>query len=189
MIHVVTTNPIDISSIHEYANNFIICHVYQKVMLPLADGSMGYHFKIYHQDGMDLCEYDEYENQPNFKYEFIPVATITEALDHIVEDVYNSEVDLELDAEDDDSSPDQLILSVCGSTMKLTYMMCKYMNNQFKEEESESTALNLYKYLRMVKLSQIADSMKMQLGTDMVYEEDPVAFSYVLSQLMNGVML
>lgn len=189
MIHVITTNPIDISSIHNYAENFIIVHLTQKFLMPFADGSLGYYFKIYHQDGMDLSDYDEYLDAPNFKYEFIPVPTITVALDGIAEDICNSEIDLELDAEDADMIPDELILATCSSTPMITSMICKYLNNQLKENESDVSALNLYKYLHMVKLSQIADSMKMQLGTEMVYEEDPVAFSFVLNKLMNGVIL
>lgn len=189
MIHLVTTNPIAISNIHEYVDNFVICHLFQEPMLPLADMSLGYHFKIYHQDGMDLSEYEEYLDEPNFKYEFIPVATLTEALDHIIQDVCDSEIDSELDAEESDSSPDQLTLAVCGFNLRLTYLVCKYLNRGLKEEESEMDTLNLYKYLQMTKLSKIADSMKMQLGTDMIYEEDPVAFSFVLNQLINGVVL
>lgn len=189
MIHVITTNPIAVDSIYDYANNFVICHLYQKMMLPLADQSMGYCFKIYHQDGMDMSEYDEYLDEPNFKYEFIPVAGITVALDAIVEDVCNFEVDTELDAEETDSTPTQMILSVCGSSMKLTSMMRNYMNRKFRENESQMDAMNLYQYLHMTTIQRIAESMKMQLGTTMIYEDDPVAFSFVLNQLMNGVIL
>lgn len=189
MIHVITTNPIYMDKIHDYIENFIICHLYQKPMLPLADRSLGYYFRIYHQDGMDLSDYEEYLDEPNFKYEFIPVPTVTTALDQIVQDLCDSEVDLELDAEDSDYSPDELIFAVCGPSLDMTYKLCKYLNRMLQEEESEITPMNLYKYLHMTKIEQIAESMKMQLGTDMVYQDDPIAFSYVLNQLMNGVIL
>lgn len=189
MIHILTTNPMDMRTIHENIENFVLCHVYQKPMLPYADKSMGYVFKVYHQDGMDLSEYDEYLNEPNFSYEFIPVPAVTVALESIMKDICDSEIDLELDGEDNDCSPDELIFAVCGSSSKLTSMICKYLNTQFQENDSEVVTMNLYKYMHRTKIDQIADIMKMQLNTTMVYEEDPVAFSFVLFQLINGMTL
>lgn len=189
MIHVITTNPMYMSTIHENIENFIICHLYQKLMLPLSDGSMGYYFRIYHQDGMDLSEYDEYLNEPNMEYEFIPVPTVTTALDMITQTLCDSEVDLELDAEETEDRPDEMIVCTCGSSLDMTYKICKYLNRSLQEEESDIQTLNLFTHMHMTKIEQIANSMKMRLDTEMIYEDDPVAFSYVLYQLMNGVVL
>ena len=68
-------------------------------------------------------------------------------------------------------------------------MICKYLNTQFQENDSEVVTMNLYKYMHRPKIDQIADIVKMQLNTTMVYEEDPVAFSFVLFQLINGITL
>ena len=189
MLHVVTTNGISLNNIHEYVDNFILCHLCQKLLLPLADQSMGYHFKIYHQDGMDLTEFEEYLNEPNFKYEFIPVATVTEALEQISDDVCDSEVDLELDGEDSEQEPDELTLCVCAQYLSLTNKICTYLDTKLRESESEVKTLNLYKYLTCVKIEDIGNSAKMQLGINQVYTDDPVAFSYVLLRMMNGDLL
>ena len=61
MIHIVTSNPVAVKSLKDYNDNFIICHLQEKMLLPFANATMGFYFKVYHQDGMILDDFDEYE--------------------------------------------------------------------------------------------------------------------------------
>ena len=87
MIHIVTSNPVAVKSLKDYNDNFIICHLQEKMLLPFANATMGFYFKVYHQDGMILDDFDEYENEGNYRYDFIPVRSISEALQSIALDV------------------------------------------------------------------------------------------------------
>ena len=190
MIHVITTNPCMPKNIQDYGENFVICHLKQRRMLPFNNGALGYDFNIYHADGMDMDEFSEYLDEANFKYNFIPTDGITTALDRIVESVVDEEVELELDAEDDaDDRPDNITFAVSANNIRANRQICTYMNRMLKEQESEIKCLDLYYYLKMAKISQIEELVKMHLQTEFVYPEDPVAFGYCLSQILNGVMI
>lgn len=190
MIHTITTNPITPDSIKSYQDNFIIVHLYQKMMLPLSNSKLGYVFEIYHQDGMDMSEFEEYLNEPNFEFNFIPVEGYTTALDMVVQSVLDQEVDLELDAEEaEDDKPDEITFAVCTYNIKTNRQVCAYLNKSMKEQQSEIKTLDLYKYLKKTKIGQIEDLIKMQLMTDFVYPDDPVAFGYCLANVLNGVIL
>lgn len=190
MIHVITTNPSIPDKITDYAENFVISHLHQSRLLPLSDGSLGYVFDVYHADGMDMSEFEEYLDEPNFRYNFIATEGITTALDAIIESVADEEVDLELDAEEqEDDTPDTITFAIVTTNIRTNTQFCTYMNRALKEHESEIKCLNLYYYLKMSKIKQIEDLVKMHLQTEFVYPEDPVAFGFCLSQILNGVMM
>lgn len=185
-LHIITCNPLVGKSIKEYIDNFLICHLTTKLMVPYTEPQ--YVFTIYHQDGMELEEFEEYISEPGYQYNFVPCEGITTALDMIAEDIMNDEVDLELDKEDSDDNPDELILTVVTQTPAFNRQFSTYLNRIFRENESEVKALDFYQYMKITNIQHIENVIKSQLQTEYVYPEDPVSFAYCLEKIMNGVV-
>lgn len=188
MIHIVTSNPVAVKSLKDYNDNFIICHLQEKVLLPFANAAMGFLFKIYHQDGMDLEEFNEYENEANYKYEFIPVRSINDALQAIARDVVASEQAAQKEADKlGDTQEEVMLATVCGYSWNKHAI--SRLNSEIRKLHGETACLDLYTYLRAPNIERLAQIVKNQLQSEFVYPEDPIAFSYALMRTLNGVYL
>lgn len=186
MTHVITSNPLDITSIKDYNDNFIFSHLMKKKMLPLASGELGNLFKIYHQDGMDLSDYEEYLNEPNFTYEFIPTTTITTALDSIVQDIASAECGARLVREQTGDPQEEIVVVVaCGITWNK--QVVRYMNTKLNQLMMETSVMDLYQYMKIVRMDKLTNFVKTVLNSEFVYPDDPVAFSYALMKTLEGV--
>ena len=81
MLHILTSNPIHNKNIFSYNQNFILVHSYERLYPPRVNPIQKYH--IYHEDGMDLTDLDEYQDTQDMKFYFHPVRSISEALNNI----------------------------------------------------------------------------------------------------------
>jgi len=188
MIHIVTSNPLNIKSLSDYNDNFIICHLQEKILLPFANAAMGYYFKVYHQDGMIPDEMDDYQNEANYKYDFIPVRSIPEALKLIAQDVVSSEQSTQKEADDTGNTREEVTLvTACG--YKWNKQVVQKLNFAINRADGETTCLDLYTYLRAPSLEKLGEIVKNNLQSQFVYPEDPIAFSYALMRMLNGVYM
>lgn len=184
MLHVITSNPIEVTSLAKYNDNFIIVHLTEKLIAPTADGRKGYHFKIYHQDGMSTDEFDDYETIPGYKYELIPTRSINDAFVAIADDLVEAEDKAESEAAEFDFVPDQIVVA-CACGKQWNSKAVQYINNEISLD-AETRVFDIYRYLKITKESQLEAYVKANLQTEFVYPEDPVAYSYALYQVLGG---
>ena len=188
MIHIVTSNPVAVKSLKDYNDNFIICHLQEKMLLPFANATMGFYFKVYHQDGMILDDFDEYENEGNYRYDFIPIRSISEALQSIAFDVAASEQAAQKEADKTGDTREEITLAtVCGYSWNK--QVVAKLNSEIRKLRGETACLDLYIYLRAPNIDRLAQIIKNQLQSEFVYPEDPIAFSYAIMRTLNGVFL
>lgn len=190
MLHVVTSNPISVKSIHRPVDNFIVAHVFPKLIIPRVATSMGHGITIYHQDGMSMDEYEDYVNDSDIVYEFVPVNSITDALDRIA-DVVSEEENRREEAdrnrsEDDDVQDESMLAFVCDASWNRS--ATRYVNERLTDAGVELQAIDLYSTLRIPSREKLADYIKVSLGSSFVYPEDPVAFGYAVHRVLGGIM-
>lgn len=188
MINIITSNPTTIKNIQDYTDNFIVVHLMECTMISLSVQTSGYKFNIYHQDGMDLSEYEEYQNSSNLRFEFIPVRTISEALDKIIETIVQDEEQARTEAEKFNENQEELMVASVVD-MSWNKLGINYINNGLAQHDCESSCLNLYQYLRVGSIQSLVNILKGRLQSDFVYPEDPVAFSYAIMRVLNGVSM
>lgn len=185
MLHTITSNPVNVRRLTDYHDNFVIVHLTDKVMAPLANGATGLMFKIYHQDGMGIEEYDEYEDTADKKFKFIPVRSITDALDMIADDLIEAENANDKRAKELGIPPDEIMVAcVCGRAW--TGKAAKYLNNDIKEDTSEIRVLDMYQYFKATSEEKMVQFVKTALQTEFVYPEDPIAYAYSLHRVLGG---
>lgn len=185
MINIITSNPTDIKSIHGYHDNFIIVHLSEATLIPMSMDTVGYNFHVYHQDRMDLSEYDEYQSSSNMRFQFHPVRNIIEALDKIIENIVQAEERARTEAQRFNENQEEIMIaSVCDMSWNKQGM--KYIDSELAQRNCESSCLNLYQYLRVGSIERLAEILKARLRSDFVYPEDPVAFSYAIMRVLNG---
>lgn len=188
MLNVITSNPISVTSLKRYHDNFIICHATERPLVaPMVNGGIGFSFKVYHQDGMDVEEYDEYTNVPGFKYEFIPVRSITQALDSIVDTIVDDEDKIDQRAGDLNIPKDEIMI-VCACGKQWNRLVVQYINKELARD-AESQAFDIYRHFRCTQESQLAQIVKNRLDTKFVYPEDPIAYAYALYQALGGSII
>lgn len=182
-MHIITSNQLGITELKSYHDNFVISHVQEKAFLPYANAELGYQFDIYHQDGMDLTEWEDYEDTPDIHYIFHPVPSIRHALDQIAESL------IQLYREEQEkSNPIELgVVSVCE--IKWNHHVERILNTLFNQAKVELTCLNLYKYMKIADPNKLTKQLKDMLHSDYIYPEDPVAYGYALMCAFGGMIV
>ena len=187
MINIITANSQDVRSIRDYNDNFIISHLIETTNPPFNTNVICYHFDVYYQDGISLADYTDYTDTPEITYRFIPVASITEALDRIAVKLIDAEDEAAERAEDDeDTQEDLLVAVVCN--VKWNYQVVRYLNGRINESGNDTSCLDLYRHFKIVRQERLVDILKEHLHTQFIYPEDPLAYGYALFQLISGVL-
>lgn len=180
MIHLLTSNLLPIRSIREYNDNFIFCHTRVERMVPVIQPKFRYIFDVYHQDEMVFDS--DYSDNEDFSFHFIPVSTMTEALDLISDQLMKIEQSEKSKNED---IRDELTVSICCD-YSWSKQVVKYLNSCFADHDSELTCLDLYQYMKIPSVEKMKEFVSSILNTKFVYPEDPISFGYALHQAING---
>lgn len=187
MIHVITSNDMQIKSINKYADNFVIVHMFTKELYVGIKPITKFIFNVYHKDGFELDDIEDitgsdYVTSSQYEYNFIPVAGITPALDNISETIINNY------PEDEDDANDMHV--ALATRNPYSGQIRKYLNEIFTEHELDIQVLDMLRYMGMVNLDRLTNSIKTILSTDFVYQDDPISYSYsVYLALMGGLSL
>jgi len=175
MIHVITSNPLDIRSIKFYADDFVICDTYQKTMPPMMVPV--YQIDVYYHEDLDPVIFEDYEDEPDIRYMFKPVPSIIHALEDIAEKLEPTEKQ----SEDTD---EHMLAVACGYDWN--QQICKRLNLSLKDAESKTRALNIYTAMKMTSQDKLVQFIKSVLGSENVFPDDPIAFGYALHVSLNG---
>ena len=178
MIHVITTNEIDINSIHDYVDNFVIVHLQAQDIYAGVKPITKYIFDVYHKDGMKFDD-DEYESSSTFVYNFHPMQGIVPTLNAISSTVES--------APENDYDDTHVALA---TTHVLSPKFRKYLDEKFTEDEVDVKVLDLLQYMHMPRLEYLTRSVKSILNSEFVYQDDPIAYSYaVYMAIIGGISL
>lgn len=176
MTHIISSNLESVKSIRLYNENFIIVHLHVVHQAPLMKYTPRYIYDIYYQDGMELD--DSYESEDDVKFNLYPVASITEALDNIADELVDT--DYEESKKDEDKTEE--IAVICACNPDWNKQVTKYMNDQFSSLDSSLEAMNLYTYMKIGSMDRLVQSLKSSLNTEFVYPDEPISFAYALYQ-------
>jgi len=138
---------------------------------------------VYHQDGMSVEEYDEYTNVSGYNYKFIPVRTIDQALDDIIDGIIAAED--RLDSTNDPDNPKEDLMVVCCFPRQWNAQAVKYINNVLTHK-AETQILDIYKHFKITNDSQLEQIVKNRLNTEFVYRDDPIAYGFALYKALGG---
>lgn len=183
MLHVITSNPIAIKHLKQYANNFILVHTTSRLFIPSMN-LPGYQLDIYHQDGMGLEEYEDYEDDSQFRYNFIPGIQPVTIIESIAEQILAE--DQKARMLDSTNPEEHMIAFVCDYEWNQSAVKC--FNRYMREHESDITAVNLYTVLKVPSKAKLTEYVKMALSTEYVYPDDPVAFGYAVYRVLDGMV-
>ena len=183
MLHVITSNPVDIKHLKQYASNFILVHTYAKLSIPSVNLAT-YHMDVYHEEGMELDEYDEYEDDGQFRYTFQSVIQPGPGIDTIAEKILNE--DLVANANTGDNREEHMVAFACD--YRWNQSAVKRFNAWMRENHADIQAVNLYNVLKAPSKEKLVEYMKMALSTEYIYPDDPIAFGYAVYQTLSGMV-
>ena len=63
----------------------------------------------------------------------------------------------------------------------------RYLDERFAYEEVNISCLDMYKYNGIVRKDRLVNIMKKSLGSEFIYPDDAVAFSYAVMQFLMGI--
>ena len=187
-LHTITSNRLDLHSVKEDVENFIIVHSYDLPILVLNHPSTRQYYDVYVKAGMDDEEFSEYDSSNDMEFNVIECRMFQEALDMIGQKIIEITQSLEespyLDFEDEDT-----MIAVI-SDQNFSKLVCSYMNKLFRSSDADlETSLecfNFYQHLKTTSFDSMVNFFKGTLGLDMVYPDDPIAFAFVCKTALNG---
>lgn len=185
MLHIITSNAVPVKNIKEYNDNFVICHLFQKEMnAPFSRMKMKYDFHVFHQDEMEFDQ-EEYMNSADMEFHFNPEPDITESLKAIIQtiDSYNEKYNGK-DGEDEDNPEEFQVIVACNK--QWNKQVVKYLRQRFHDKGLDITPLDIYEYFGIVNIDKLKNMIQSALGSEFVYPEDPVSFSYALYMTFAG---
>lgn len=181
MIFLLTSNKLPIKSILDYNDGFILCLLHSTPFIPLSNSKKKYIFDIFFQEGMDVA--DDYDSQDDMEFNFHSSATMEEALTNIGEIIYNQE---NLMKSRDEDNQEELVFSSCCD-YSWNEQVVQYLNRYLSDQDdSETTCLNLYRFLKIPSVDAMVRTLKHSLGTEFIYSDEPVAFGFAIHKLMGG---
>lgn len=185
MLFIITSNIIPVKSIRDYNDNFILTQLFQKELAgPFAKVRMKYDFHIFRQDEMEL-EQDEYMNSVDMEFHFNPIGTIAQALDSMVEtiEVYNEKYNGN-NGEDEDNPEQFQVVVACDKSWN--NQVVRYLRDAFHEKGLDIEPLNLFTYFNIVNYDKLKTMIQSVVGSEFIYPEDPISFSYALWQVFGS---
>ena len=184
MLHVITSNPVNIKHLKQYANNFILVHTQPRVFIPSMN-LPSYQFNIYHEEGMNLEEYEEYQSDNQFQYNFLEGVQPSTIIDSIAEAILNQDIHAKA-LDPDDDSEEHMIAFACDYQWNQSAV--KRFNSWMKNKQSEIRAVNLFTVLKVPNMKKLSEYISSALSTNYVYAEDPIAFGYAVFRVLNGMV-
>lgn len=187
MLHIITSNRFDFSSVKEDVDNFVIVHSHDRRMKnPVISSNIEKYttkvfYTVYHKTGTDLSdEIESYEN--TIEISDIPCESLQEALDRIkskIIQVESSESEL---AENDEYLEDRDIAITIASDPVFSRLAKQYLDKKFRISQIPTECFNLIEYLQAGDIKKLGLQIKMNLGVT-VYEDDPISFSFVVREM------
>ena len=184
MLRVITSNPVDIRHLKQYASNFVLVHTYEKLVVPSVNLATQF-LDVYHEQGLDLAEYEDYEDDSRFRYSFMEAVQPGPAIESIAEVILTEDRLANADTPEDNPE-EHMVAFACD--YRWNQSAVKRFNSWMKEHYSEITAVNLYTVLKVPSKEKLAEYIKMALSTEFVYPDDPIAFGYAVYQTLNGMV-
>ena len=183
MIHLVTRNLIRVNKLSEYTDNFVICHLKERVIPPMVN-SVNW-FTVYYQSGMSTSDFEDYTDDNQYKYRYVEVRSISDALDKIISDITSEYNTMRANEDFRNEAPEEIMLA-CACDVQLNRLVVQYFEKHFSSEHIEVSPLNLHQYLKVATQERLADIVKMSLQSEFVYPEDPISFAYALKRTIDG---
>lgn len=188
MLHIITSNRTEFTSVKEDIENFVIVHSYDKrIKNPViySNTTEEYNTKIfytvYHKNGMDLSEeIESYEN--TIEISSIPCESFQEALDKIKSKIVQVELSESKMVEEDEYLEDRDIAVTIASDPVFSRLVKQYLDKKFRSSQIPVECFNMIEYMQADDIRKLGLQVKMNLGVT-VYEDDPISFSYVIREM------
>lgn len=182
MIFIVTSNLIDVSSIKDIQDGYVISLLRDSKNLVMVSNPTVYQYHLYSQGDMMLS--DIYQSDETLRFQFDTVSSFSEVIEEISRQIYEKEKS-EL-SKDEDVREDITVIVCCNYPWNR--QMVRALNQELSDIGSDIECLDLYKYLKVGSMDRMVQGLKGMLNTDHVYPDDPVAFSYALYQVVGGII-
>ena len=173
MVVILTADQLPVKSIQEYADNFLIAFTTEKLS-PVLNNTWVPYYELYCQEGSE----EEIPDDPKIIIKYNSAVNITDAAEKVA--IRLAEIDSSITAYNDQYESNELLQ---------VFVCCPYdWNNQFtnalnaalRENDHDLEVTDLYRYLHVVRVDRIVQSLKQILSTDFIYPEDAMAFGYAL---------
>lgn len=181
MIFTLTSNNLDVQSIKDIQDDFILslsCNYPSPIKLKTKI----YQFDIIHHPSIPVA--DMYQSEGDLIFKFYSVDTISEAVDQIA-DLLNLRYQREFNRDED--VRDEISLAVCCNyqwTQKITSLI----SSRLDELDADIACQNLYRTLKQPSIERITTMLNNMLNTDKVVSADPVTFGFALQNVLGGMI-
>ena len=188
MIHVITSNPITVKSIYDYTQNFIICDCSETSYPPYQE--LGYKVEIYYADGMDTSDFDQYVDENLIRYTQIPIVSIQSAADEIANKLIQevSAASGTKDVRTGGAPAAENTQLVVACSYQWNHKLVRYIEDKLAAAKVDVDILDIYRYMKFPSDEKLSTYVKAALGTEFIYPDDPVQYSYALMLVVGGVI-
>lgn len=181
MVDFITTNSIDIDSVHDDIENFIICHNFikqSKLNVSINPITSVVHITVYYKDGFNEDELEEmqesYGSNASMKFRFVPVENITSALNKIINNISNRIAELEDDETYEDSEyEDNDIDVMCVMEEPVARLFNSYINKKATNNQLPIQSSSLLQYTKIPNLTHLIHTLKTIFDNEFIYPGRP----------------
>lgn len=179
MYHIITS-----SFISSVSNEFILSHIQE-------NSSGKYTIHVFTDPDVDPDEFSDYREDfkerewLGYQFETFAASNLKEALKMIAHEIVTVEQEMLKESEAANDTPEETNV-ICSCDYDSNRQVVQDLNTLLDQEGSNTTCLDIYKYLKAPSIDKLAEIICNNLHISNCHQEDPIAFSYAVLLYMTG---
>lgn len=175
MIHIVTGGGIVYDSLP-------LCDTTERLIPPRSEPS--FVSTVFHKPGTELADLHSYSDGSTTSLRLVPSPSFAEVISQLSKIILADERRSLATAKSSKTDPDEIIVAV-ACRYDTSRQVTDALSRELKKAGSSIVPFNFYTALKIPSQEKLVEYLKLALGSEHIYPDDPVAFGYALYTAMS----
>ena len=174
MLHIIGCTPIVPKKISEYTDEFLLVHLYSALKGPRQQPALC--FDMYYPKNLTRARMSEllgnYGSDDEVHFDKYSVDSLSKAIDSLCETIQ--------------SSNDDMAIVVCAVHESWNNRLVKKVDKRLAKMRIDVKSQDIHRAFKMPSQSKVENYLRVTLGSEHIYQDDPVNWCYAVYQLYSG---
>lgn len=175
MIHIITSSGIT-------EDSPVFCDTTERLIPPKVEPS--FVSSVFYKPGEELANLHSYSDGSTTSLRLVPSPSFDRGISQLSEIIRTDEKRELATAKKSGVDPEEIIVAV-ACQYEINRKVADALSRELKQAGSSIVPLNLYASLKIPSREKLVEYLKLALGSDHIYPDDPVAFGYALYVAMS----